>query len=55
MSLRNYQEFLLELDPDELVDVLQLTPEEIVKAFPDKVFEAYQREDRDDELPWDQD
>lgn len=55
MSLRNYQEFLLELDPDELVDVLQLSPEDIIKAFPDQVYAAYKREDNDDGLPWDQD
>lgn len=44
-TLAEYKEHLLELyDPDEIVDVLSISTQEILDAFYDKVQEKYEKE-----------
>lgn len=44
-TLAEYKEHLLELyDPDEIVDVLSISTEEILDAFPDKITEKFEKE-----------
>lgn len=44
-TLAEYKEHLLELyDPDEIVDVLSISTEEILDAFPEKIVEKFEKE-----------
>ena len=41
------RDYLLNIDPDELVDVLQISSQELIGAFPEKVH-AYLTEEYED-------
>lgn len=44
-TLAEYKEHLLELyDPDEIVDVLSISTQEILDAFPEKIVEKFEKE-----------
>lgn len=44
-TLAEYKEHLLELyDPDEIVDVLNISTLEVLDAFPEKIVEKYEKE-----------
>lgn len=57
MSFDNYIKFLREHDPDVLVDLLGLSSDDLIEAFPERVAELHEREDgedaEDDNLSWD--
>jgi lipoate-protein ligase A len=40
-------DYLMNIDPDELVDVLQISSQELLEAFPEKVH-AYVTEEHED-------
>jgi len=45
VTLQEFKEQLIELyDPDELVDILSISSEDLVEMFPDKVVEKFELE-----------
>ena len=47
MTIESIRLWLLEQDPDDVVDMLRLSTEELLEAFPDKVHEFHLRGDVD--------